>query len=131
VGGETVKKDADESGMPIRRHKPPAITEKVWLAQVRGLARALGWRVYHAWLSIHSEPGFPDLTLIKPPRLIFAELKTEGGKVSDKQQEWIDLLESIGGTVEVFVWRPSQFEAVAAILRDKEVLARPTDGERR
>jgi hypothetical protein len=107
----------------VKKDKPPQITEKVWLAQVRGLARALGWRVYHTFLSKWSEYGFPDLTLVRtgtterPPRLIFVELKSENGRVSPKQQEWLDLLRSVGGNVEVYVWRASDFDEVVRILR--------------
>jgi hypothetical protein len=101
----------------------PKIAEKVWLGEVRQLAEVFGWRVYHPWLSIRSEHGFPDLTLAKastgnePGRLIFAELKSEKGKVTPKQQEWLDLLGAVGGNVEVYTWRPSDFDEAARILR--------------
>ena len=58
------------------------VTEKEFMRQVSDLARIFGWRVYHPWLSIHSERGWPDLALVKPPRLILAELKRENGRVS-------------------------------------------------
>jgi hypothetical protein len=44
------------------------ITEKQFTGQVVQLARMLGWRVYHPWLSVHSAAGFPDLVLCRPPR---------------------------------------------------------------
>lgn len=95
------------------------LTEKQWLAQVRDLAKLYGWRVYHPWLSIRSEHGFPDLVLANAAqrRLVFAELKTEKGKLSTRQEEWIVLLRACG--CEVYVWRPSQLEEVAEILRRK------------
>lgn len=73
--------------------------------------------MYFSWTSIHSPRGFPDLVLVSPERkrVIFAELKTEQGKVSEHQQAWIEALRQAGA--EVYVWRPSQIESIAQILR--------------
>ena len=60
----------------------PTLTEKQFMAQVQELARVLGWHVYHPWLSIRSERGFPDLTLARPGRLLFIEFKAEGGRTT-------------------------------------------------
>jgi len=49
--------------------------------------------------------------------LIFAELKTEKGQISDKQQEWLDLLDECGGNIERYVWRPGDIENIVEILR--------------
>jgi hypothetical protein len=73
---------------------------------------------YCTWRSIHSPAGYPDLCLAKPGRLIYAELKSEKGKVSDKQREWLDTLKAAGA--EAYVWRPSQFEEAVEILRGKK-----------
>jgi hypothetical protein len=80
--------------------------------------------VYHPRYSQGSEPGWPDLTLIRrrDRRLVFAELKTEKGVVSPRQREVLDLLLSLAGPtwragdnlsplVEVYVWRPSDLAA--------------------
>jgi hypothetical protein len=103
----------------LRRQPPHVIghlTEKQWLAQVRDLATLLGWEPYHAFLSIHSPQGWPDLALVRPPRIILAELKTDKGKTTPAQDHWLDLLRACPG-VEVFVWRPADIEAVAEVLR--------------
>jgi hypothetical protein len=92
------------------------ITEKAWLAQVVELAGLCRWEHYHAWLSIHSPRGWPDLALCRPPRLVLAELKTERGVVSPDQARWIELLGECPG-VEVYLWRPSDFDQVREILR--------------
>lgn len=47
--------------------------------------------------------------------MIYAELKTDKGKVSEYQQEWLDALKACGQTV--YVWRPADIEAIAEILR--------------
>lgn len=92
----------------------PPLTEKAWMAQVIELARYTGWRCYHPWLSIRSERGFPDLTMVRPGRLIFAELKTDKGKLTEKQEEWLMALREAGA--EAYIWRPAQWDEVVAIL---------------
>jgi hypothetical protein len=89
-----------------------SITEKELESQVKDLAKLFGWEYYHPWLSIHSPRGWPDVSLCRPPQLIFLELKTEKGKVSEHQQKWLDLLGQCPGC-EVYVVRPSQIEWLA------------------
>lgn len=95
-----------------------SITEKEFRQQVIDLAKLLGYRVYFTWTSIHSPRGMLDLILChaNSRRLIFAELKSETGKVSSYQQDWIDDLSCIPG-VEVYVWRPGDIENIVNILR--------------
>ena len=70
-----------------------------------GLAHIYGWRlVYHTFRSQHSPSGFPDYVLVRE-RVVFAELKTEKGKPTPFQTEWLDGLRSAGA--EVYLWRPS------------------------
>lgn len=108
--------------MTSKTAEKPHITEKDFLAQVRQLAKLLGWEVYHPFLSKWSERGFPDLTLIKDcgetARLVFAELKTEKGKLTEDQMKWQVMLAKVEG-IEVYVWRPSDFDNIAKILRSK------------
>lgn len=80
------------------------ITEKAFESQVKGLAIVFGWKYYHTWRSIHSPAGFPDCVMVRGTRLIFAELKSKKGKVSPKQQEWLDALRQVP-CAEVFLWR--------------------------
>lgn len=94
------------------------LVEKKWDTQLfnskDGLATMLGWRLnYHTLRSKGSRSGFPDRVLIRD-RIIFAELKTEKGKPSDKQVEFLDGLARAGG--EVYLWRPSDFEEIGRIL---------------
>lgn len=96
--------------------KVPVITERDLREQVRDLCKVLGWRFYFTWTSIHSPRGMPDLIICRPPRVIFAELKTEKGLVSPPQQEWIDTLSECPGA-EVYVWRPGDIEEIAEVLR--------------
>ena len=69
---------------------PKGISEKAFESQVKHLAKLFGWRYYHTWRSIHSPAGFPDTVMVRPPRLIFAELKSEKGKLTPEQEAWIE-----------------------------------------
>lgn len=93
-----------------------AVTESELQGFVVTLARLHGWLAYHTYDSRRSEAGFPDLTMVRDGRIIFAELKSEKGRVTAAQQRWLDwLVESSG--VEVYVWRPSDLDSIDGILR--------------
>ena len=49
--------------------------------------------------------------------IIFAELKSAIGKLSERQQRWINTIIEAGG--EAYVWRPSDLEQIKAILKQK------------
>lgn len=101
-------------------------TEKQFQTIVTARAKKLGWRVMHvyrgrapetgAWRTNTSSPGYPDLTLVRPPRIMFLELKKENGETSAAQMEWLRDLqacrEPTGGLVETYVIRPSQVQAL-------------------
>ena len=102
------------------------IKEEDFFQQILDLAHIFGWRVAHfrpartkyGWRTAVAGDGagFPDCVMIRGERIIFAELKSEKGKPSEKQQEWLDALESTR-KVEVYLWRPHQIEEIAEILR--------------
>jgi len=94
---------------------PRPLTEAQFMRQVLDLARIRGWLAYHPALSKWSERGWPDLALVRPPRLILAELKSDTGKVSEHQERWLAMLGRCAG-VEVFLWRPADLERVAEVL---------------
>jgi hypothetical protein len=96
--------------------KPVRIAEKDFQKQVLQIAKLYRWHAYHPALSKWSERGWPDLALVRPPRLVFAELKSEKGKVTEHQERWLSLLRACPG-IEVFLWRPSDLEQVAEALR--------------
>jgi len=47
---------------------------------------------------------------------VLAEIKSERGRASEDQQTWLTALEQ-SGRVEVYLWRPSDLQAIAEILR--------------
>ncbi|MFA7094825.1 MAG: VRR-NUC domain-containing protein [Thermovirgaceae bacterium] len=89
------------------------ITEKQLLGVVRDLALLLGWLFYHTHDSRRSDPGFPDLVLVRQSHLIFAELKSEKGRLTPDQRAWLTELEEVArcsrGTVSAHLWRPSDW----------------------
>lgn len=102
----------------IDAHAPsqPRSAEATLLAQVRQAAKLCGFLIYHTYRSNRSEPGFPDLVLCKPGRLIFAELKSATGKVTQEQATWLALLARSVPAVEVYTWRPQDFDSIVTIL---------------
>ena len=111
----------------------PKITEAAFTAQIIELAQTFGWKTFHARPGMTSRigkdgkavwvtpvqgdgAGFPDLVMVRLSRLIFAELKSETGKVSPAQAEWFALLQATG-KAEVYTWKPSDWETIVEILR--------------
>ena len=91
------------------------VTEASWQAQVVAAAEVYDWYIYHNPDSRRSTAGFPDLVLIRPPRVLFMELKRQTGRLSPIQREVIAALEACPG-VEVRVARPSDWEQVCSWL---------------
>lgn len=89
------------------------VTEQQWQRTVMEAAAALGWLCHHTYDSRRSEPGLPDLFLVRE-RVIWAELKTQRGRLSREQADWIAALRAAGQ--EVYVWRPSDWGEVEAVL---------------
>jgi VRR-NUC domain-containing protein len=90
------------------------ISEHAWLERVRRTARLYDWLTYHTFDSRGSEPGFPDLVLARPERVIFAELKVGAGRLTRAQRIWLDTL---GRTGHARLWRPDDWPDVLAELR--------------
>jgi hypothetical protein len=86
--------------------RAPKLSEKAFMRQVIDYARLMGWSVYHPWISVRSEPGYPDLTLVRAGRLVVAELKAAGGKLTPAQEKWLGIF---GGVpcCEVRIWYPT------------------------
>ena len=91
------------------------VTEAQHMQAIIALAKLLDWLCYHTWSSIHSPKGYPDLTLCRPPRVIIAEVKSDKGKLTEAQSEWLDALRGCPG-VEVYLWRPGMWDEIEAVL---------------
>lgn len=81
------------------------------------LAVGNGWLVYHPFDSRRSEPGYPDLTMVRRRVLVFAELKTLKGRLRPEQREWLECLASVPGII-VKRWRPSDWSDCVEILTE-------------
>ena len=90
------------------------VKEKDFQQMVEELFRLKGWLVYHTLRSKGSEPGFPDLVMLKDGRLVVAELKTEKGRISAPQFRWIEEF-SLVAEAEVHLWRPSDWEEIERV----------------
>lgn len=101
--------------------------EESWLSWVIDRAVWSRWRYYHTRRSTGSVAGFPDLCLVRGPRLVFAELKTDSprSRLSADQREWADDLEAVGDASERagglrvpewYVWRPRDRALITAVL---------------
>ena len=103
------------AGNPIH----PAVKEDDFLAAVTELATLTGWLVYHTYDSRRSQAGFPDLVLARGDRLIFAELKTDRGRIRPSQRLWLERLGAIADqqpNVQVYLWRPKDWPGIEKIL---------------
>jgi hypothetical protein len=99
--------------------------EASFQAVVVETARLAGWRVAHFRAAKTSKgwrtpvtadgAGWPDLVLVRPPRIIFAELKSTTGGLRANQAEWLDVLRLLS-QVEVRLWRPDDWDAIVKTL---------------
>ena len=108
-----------------------AITEEQFQSQVIELARYSGWKcahfrgvriqrkngtVYYQTPVQADGAGFPDLVLLRPPRIIYAELKSDKGRASPEQDEWLRALAECSGN-EVYLWRPRDLDEIENVLK--------------
>ena len=102
--------------------RSPYSSEKEFQALVIDLAQRHGFRVYHTFNSRRSAAGYPDVTLVRAGRLLFLELKSKTGRVTDEQKEWITALQQ--ARVEAYVMRSTgdrveDAKGIADVLREK------------
>lgn len=91
-------------------------SEKEFQATLTELALLTGWKVYHTRDSRGSHAGFPDLVLVRPPDVIFAELKARAGRLRPDQYEWSYRLLRCSD-VKYYLWRPDDWPAIEETLR--------------
>ena len=96
--------------------------ESHFQSQVILLAKLHGWLVMHTraveirpgvWKTpLQGHAGYPDLTLVhKYKGVIFAELKSDTGRISPAQKIWHETLKE--AECEIYVWRPKDIQAIS------------------
>lgn len=118
------------------------MSEEVFLQQLRAKAHGNGWATRHErqtaqcpqchgpcfcargcrirdgrpqrGVAMGTDAGWPDLVLCKPPKLIYAELKSETGRLTPQQRVWLTMLGECGQ--EWYVWRPRDMDDIAEVL---------------
>ena len=85
------------------------MTEKQFQSHVVQFAKVMHWQVYHTYDSRRSEPGFPDLVLVRE-RVLFRELKTDQGRLTAHQRAWAESLEQAESDYKL--WRPSMINEI-------------------
>lgn len=127
--------DTDKGGLyPLSGVRPASpsdektspLSEADLLRGVLDLCRVLGWRTYHprpamtrrGWRTpVQGDGiGWPDLAAVRGDRLVVAELKSERGRTTPEQADWLEALAAAG--VEAYTWRPADYpDNIAEILR--------------
>jgi hypothetical protein len=83
-------------------HFRPAKTDKGWRTAVQGDGK-----------------GFPDLVLVRPPRVVVMELKGKKAVVRNEQLIW--LKEFAQCNVEAFVFSPDDWDEIRGVLKEDAV----------
>lgn len=105
-----------EGGKPVGADPapcPPVAGEKDFQSKVIALADLHGWRHYHTHDSRRSDPGFPDLVLVRE-RVVWVELKVEPNKPTAAQREWLAALKAAGQ--EVYLAYPADWPLLVEVL---------------
>ena len=107
--------DFDSYGRaPAGEYREVIETERDFQAAIIDVAEMNGWYVYHNYDSRRSAAGWPDLVLLRPPRLIAAEVKTAKGRLKEAQKAVLQMLDQC--QIETHVWRPADWERIVIAL---------------
>ncbi len=102
----------------------PPRSEAGFMATVIALAKLRGWACAHfrpartarGWRTPCQADGkgWPDLVLVRGPRILAVELKLDGARPTPAQALWLARLRAAG--LYAAVWVPSMFPEIAEIL---------------
>lgn len=92
--------------------------EAAFRRHIRYRAKALGWRLYEVPDSRFAHAaGFPDLVLVRGMMLAFVECKTDIGRYTPEQSDWLGSLLAAGA--RVFLWRPRAADEINEFLEGR------------
>ena len=109
----------------------PKMTEAQFQSGVLELAKLSGWVVAHfrpaktsrGWRTpvAADGAGWPDLVLVHPVRgkVLYRELKRDGGKLRPEQERWRDVLQAAGA--DWAQWTPADLDSIAETLTGRQV----------
>lgn len=101
-------------------------TEAQFQARVQQLATFLGWEWIHIQRGLNDRgywrtpvtgdlgPGWPDLVMLKGDRMLAVELKVSTN-LTPTQERVLGILGATG-YIEVYVWRPSDWDEITEVL---------------
>lgn len=98
------------------------MSEAALLEAVADLLEAYGWMWCHfrpartkdGWRTpLHGHKGLPDIIAARRGRILFAELKSQKGKLEPEQEDWQSAILSpwLYVTHEYYIFRPSDWRA--------------------
>lgn len=99
------------------------MTEAQFASAVEDLLEIYNWKWCHfrpaetkkGWRTpLSGHKGLPDYIAVKNGRLLMFELKSDTGKISLNQMEWLNLLRKT--KAEVYVWFPSDWDQLQEVL---------------
>ena len=91
------------------------LSENQFMQMVIDYAKLHQWFIYHTHDSRRSVAGFPDLVLVRPPKIIVAELKVGQNQPTPEQNLWLNLFEECG--VPAYVWRETEWLEIEEVLQ--------------
>jgi len=94
----------------------PTISERAFQAQVIAAAEAMGYLCYHTHDSRRSQPGFPDLIMVRGYRMVALELKVGRNKPTPEQLVWLAALKEVC-QVDALWAKPDDWEQLMEILK--------------
>jgi len=92
------------------------VSEREFLRQVIEAAQALGFLVYHTHDSRRSQPGFPDLVMVRGYRLVALELKVGRRKPTPEQLLWLHALREVW-QVDATWAKPEDWDSIMELLK--------------
>src|SRR3990167_10677409 len=69
--------------------------------------------IFHDTVAWRSDAGWLDMAMVRPGRLVIAELKTMRGKLSLKQREWLIASYTSWRCDGPYVWDPSCWNSIS------------------
>jgi len=105
---------SQDGGLAPRR----PMAEEALLQHVRAVAHRHGYLTYHTRDARRSDKGFPDLLATNGRRLLAIECKSQAGKLTPEQAQWLHLLAHTG-KCECLIIRPSDVASLERLFTEE------------